>query len=98
MRVTESRVSDEYTLLARRPLGKPLGAQFQQQIARAFRYWSARIVSRRFGRLKGPGGFETLGMRVAIYNDIPQEIQELGRAIALRFERDPSSCRMIQFF
>jgi hypothetical protein len=85
VRVAEGRVGDEQLLLLERPFGEFFRAQFQQQLARARRRRLLAVVGRRRAAAKASLG-ETLGLRIAVDDDIAEKGQQLGGAVAARLE------------
>ena len=86
MRVAEGRVGDEQPFLFRGPFGKFFRAKFKQQLAGAFGRFELVVAHRGGGRRPHSGDFVTLGLRVAVDDDVAEEVQQPGRAVAARFE------------
>ena len=86
MGVAEGGVGDEQGLPLRRPLRELLRPKLQQQIARALGDGGLRVVSRRPGEFEDLARPVTLGVRVAVDDDVAQEVQQLGGPVAARFK------------
>ena len=86
MGIAKGCVGNEQLLLAECPFGKFFRAQFEQQLAGAGRRLLLAVVARRSHRRKG--GFEniTLGLGIAVDDDITQKRQQLGGTVAARLE------------
>ena len=84
--VAEGGVGDEQALSLARPLRELLRPEFQQQVARALGDGGLGVVSRRPGGLEDLARPVALGVRVAVDDDVAQEVQQLGGPVAARFE------------
>jgi hypothetical protein len=84
--VAEGGVRDEEGLPLSRPLRELLRPKFQQQIARALGDGGPGVVSRRPGELEDLARPVTFGVRVAVDDDVAEEVQQLGGPVAARFE------------
>ena len=70
-----------------RPLGEFLRAELEQQLARAGRRLLLAVAARAAARAaSGVGGLVALGVRIAIDDDVAEELQQLRRAVAPRLE------------
>ena len=84
MRIAERRVGDEQALLLQRPLGEFLRPELQQQIACALR--RQVFCSRHLRRGERLRGLESLRVRIAVHDDVAEEIEQLRRAVAAELE------------
>ena len=96
MGVAQGRVRDEQLLLLERPFGEFLRAKFEQQLARAWRRRLFMVAARH-----PPGGenvlwLEAFHQRMAVYRDVAQIPQQLGRAVAARLELEQLRRRVNQ--
>ena len=78
MGITEGGVGDEQAFLLQRPLGEFLWAQFEQQVAGALGQRGGQIGLGQRCRVEGLGRLVPLGMRVAVDDDVAQEVEQLG--------------------
>ena len=84
MRVAEGGVGDQQPLLFQRPFREFFRAQFQQQLARARRRRLLVVVGRRRRRRQRRPRRVTFGLRIAVDDDVAEERQQLGGAVAAR--------------
>ena len=81
VRIAKGRVCDEQPLLLAGPVGELFRPQFEQQVACSGRRCLPVVVVRRHGRGEGLLRLESLGVRIAIHNDVAEEVQELRGAV-----------------
>ena len=75
--VAEGGVGDEQALLLERPLGEFLRAQLEQQVARALGQRGGQVGLGQRRRVEGLGRLVSLGVRVAVDDDVAEEVQQL---------------------
>ncbi len=88
VRVAEGGVGDEQALLLEGPLGEALCAELEQEVTRAGGRRRFLVVGRGLRGREGFLGTVALGVGIAVDDDVAEEVEELGRAVAAGVERE----------
>ena len=86
MGIAEGRVGDEEALLFERPFGKLFRSEFEEKLAGSWRRSFLAIPSGEWSGMEWGGGFVAFGVGVAVDDDVANEAEEFGCAVALLLE------------